>query len=317
MAIETLETGLYPLVRQLLGDTDVAGGDLFTNSEIQPLFVSAWDELIGMMSQDQIPTAKRTAYHVVPAYTNVLFPSQMNILDLDSVDAIDERPAVPSVQIISIDLATDAAGVSIMVTTLGPHGVSAGQVVQVMDVADIPQANGQWYCDIVGPATLILRGSIFPAGGVYNAGGSLQVANTQQFNPVRRREELSQRDPDTQLHEYSWSDDAFQFVGATLDVQLRIKYLSDGTAPTSGSLIYDGIKTPLAYRTAALLAYKHGRGQDDGQRLDTDARGSALDGHDGHYYRFLQKKIREMQKDRLQRPVEPPAHLVEVYYPTH
>ncbi len=82
MAIETLETGLYPLVRQLLGDTDVAGGDLFTNSEIQPLFVSAWDELIGMMSQDQIPTAKRTAYHVVPAYTNVLFPSQMNILDL-------------------------------------------------------------------------------------------------------------------------------------------------------------------------------------------------------------------------------------------
>jgi hypothetical protein len=318
MAVETFENDLCPLVRQLLGDTDVSGGDLFTNAEILPLFISAWDELIGMMTQDQIPAAKRTAYHILLANTNVLFPSQAKIIDLDSVESLDERTAIPSVNISAIA----AAGASIQVTTSAPHLASAGIPLQVMDVSDIPTANGQWYPDIVDATNVVLRGSIFPVGLTYVSGGSLQVANTDRFKEVHRREQLPQRNPDTQLLEYSWEDDAFQFVGATLDVQLRIRYLSDGKAPVTvaaptGSLVYDGIKTPLAYRTAALLAYKHGRGQDDGIRLDKDARGEALDGHDGHYYRFLQKKIRELQKDRLQRPVEPPAHLTEIYYPTY
>ena len=316
MAVATYQGDLTPLVRNLLGDTDVSGGDLFTDTEIHPSFVSAWDELMSLMAADQIPTAKRIWYHILPAYTTILYPSQAGITDLDSLVNLRERPAVTQ---IGLTACASGTGGAIQLTTATPHGFTTNQLTQVMDIGGVKGANGQWYVTVVDPSNLLLNGSIFPSDAAYVANsGAVEPENTDQFIQVHRREELSQRDPDSRLLDFAWREDNFQFIGATSDVQLEITYLSDGTAPgTTGSLVYDGIQNALAYRTAALLAYKHGRGQDDGQRLDTDARGPELDGHGGHYYTFLQRKIREIQKDRLQRPVEPPAHLVEIYYPTY
>lgn len=315
MSVATFAGDLTPLVRHLLGDTDVAGGDLFTDGEIHPSFISAWDELISMMAADQIPAAKRIWYHILPAYTTILYPSQAGINDLDSLVRLRERTAVTQ---IAITACISGTGGAIQITTASPHGFASNQLTQVMDLQGVRGANGQWYATVVDPSNLLLKGSMFPSDAAYVAStGAVEPANANQFLPVHRREDLPQRDPDTALIEFAWREDNLQFIGATVDAQLEITYLSDGTAPSlTGSLIYDGIQNALAYRTAALLAYKHGRGQDDGARLDRDARGDDLDGHGGHYYTFLQRKIREMQKDRLQRPVEPPAHLTEIYYPT-
>lgn len=309
-------TDLTSLVRNLLGDTDVAGGDIFTDGEIYPSFISAWDELISMMAADQIPAAKRIWYHVLSAWTTILYPSQAGITDLDSLVSLRERAAVAQ---IGITACISGTGGAIQITTTSPHGFASDQLTQVMDMGGVRGANGQWYASVVDPLNLLLRGSIFPGDAAYVANsGFVEPANANRFVTVHRREQLPQRGPDTALLEFAWREDDLQFIGATVDVQLEITYLSDGTAPgLTGSLLYDGIQNALAYRTAALLAYKHGRGQDDGMRLDRDARGEELDGHGGHYYIFLQRKIREMHKDRLQRPLEPPAHLVDIYFPTN
>src|SRR6185312_3910688 len=107
------------------------------------------------------------------------------------------------------------------------------------------------------------------------------------FTDLRQMEQLPDRDPDSKLLEYSWREDAYQFVGASQAIQLRITYFSSGDPPTTGSLIYDDILNALAYRTAAMAAYKHGRGQNEAERLDIEARGPELDGGGGFYYLFL------------------------------
>lgn len=311
MAIDTVEA-TCDLVRDLLADTDVPGGDLMTNAEQTLAFSSAWDELMSLMASDQVPTAKPIRYHKVAANTTILYPIQAGINDLDTLLILEERPMGTAVDISAVAAGT---GNAIQVTTSTPHGLTGTPEVFVSDLLEtdgIP-GNGRWFATVVDTTNLLLRGSIF--AGTYTAGGTVSVSS-DRFIPVTRTEELSQRTPDTRLVEYCWREGAIQFVGATADVQVRITYLSDGTAPATGSLIYDGIKNALAHRTAAKLAYKHGRGKDDAIRLDKEARGEALDGGGGFFFTFLQKRVRDMQKTPLQRPVRPPDYLTEIYGPT-
>lgn len=376
MAASTYEL-LCDSVRNALGDTDVPGGDVFTNDEIRESFITAWDEMQGMMAADQIPAVKRIRYHKVPSYTLVLYPSQARITDLDTTILLEERAMGNSVNIsgalqatfrqefnaqtsvvvthnlgtvnvtpiaydgngtvipwsgtagyVVTDLNTVTVtftgsttgaivvnignGQQILVTTDGVHSLTGTPLIYISDVLGIDFINARWYADVISTTRLLLRGSIF--SGVYESGGTISTS-AEQFKEVYRRETLSQRDPDSRLGEYSWREDAFQFVGATADIEVRIAYFSDGSAPTTGSLVYDGIKNPLAVRTAAILAYKHSRGQNDGARLDREARGRDLDGHEGLYYLFLSQKVRELQEDALYRPVRSPDYWTEIYEP--
>ena len=311
--IDTVES-LFGTVRDLLGDTDIPGGDLFTNSEQGGALTTAWDDIVSMMAADQIPAMKRIWYHVVPANTTVLYPIQAGIEDLDSVVALDERPAGTSANISAMVAGT---GNQIQVTTAAPHGLSGTPEVFISDLTytDGLGANGRWFATVIDASNLLLRGSIFPATATYTSGGTV-TTSTERFRPVTRVEELSQvQVGNTNLGTFCWREDAFQLNGATADVQVRITYLSDGSAPTTGSLIYDGIKNALAHRTAAILAYKHGRGQDDAARLDRDARGPELDGGGGYFFTFLQRKVRDLQKTPLYRPVRPPETLTDIYLP--
>lgn len=519
MPLETYEA-CASLVRELLGDTDVPGGDVFQDSEILGSFGSAWDELMTMLSSDQVPAAERIWFHTLAMDTGVLFPSQAQITDLDSVSLIEERSVGLSVAIANV---TSRNG-TIQITTVAPHGLTGTSEVFVSDVPGVPAANGRWLATAIDFTDLLLRGSIFsgsyvptstpsisqvdlagtqdgsnlvftlpvtptngatptvngiiqdipgscsvsgstvtfaaghapgsadvlqalvnvapvaligtvdgtnptffipsavttdaligragilqdpgsftrvgqtvtfmpgnipqpgdsvialvdvttttltatgtasiytlptgvvaaifrngvlqkktlsyslsPSGlvvtftagnipglsdtiqavNITSAGSGAVSTSTDQFTEIWRTMTLPDLAPDVKLRVYEWREEAFWFVGATGDVQLRITYRTNNTAPgPGGSLVYDGIKNALAHRTAAILAYKHGRGQDDGKRLDIDARGEALDGCGGFYYTFLSKKVREMHKDPVARPIRTPDHLTTVYEPT-
>ena len=300
---------LCDLVRSLLGDTDVAGGDVFTNEAITEPYKAAWAEMMAMMTADQIPAAKRIWYETLASYTSRLVPTQAAITDLESVVALEERPAGTSVTISDV---VDDGGGAIQITTSGAHALSSNQKVFVGDVSGVPEANGSWFVTVSAPTIIVLRGSSFREDSDYDSGGTI-VTSSDQFRDVHRVEDLPDRDPQAELGVYSWREDAFQFIGATADIQLRITFMFNNEAPTTGSLVYSGIKNPLAHRAAAILAYAHNRGQQEAGRLDVEARGPRLDGCGGLYYLFLSQKVREMQKTLMQRPVRPPDHLADLY----
>jgi len=306
VAQETYESCCI-LIRQLLGDDDEAGGDIFTNEKIRPAFNSAWDELMLMQTNDQVPAAERIWFHTLPANTAVLYPEQASITDLGSLVRLEERPVGTSTAITGA--VTDSGAIKVTATA---HGLTGTPEVFVEDVAGVP-ANGRFFADVVDANNLRLRGSIF--SGTYTSGGFV-TTNTGRFTPVNLREDLNDRAADDLLREYQWREGAFQFVGATNAVQLRITYRADGTAPVTGSLIYQGIKNSLAWRAASILASSNNRGAAEVQRLDVEARGPELDGHAGHYWVYLSNLVRQLQRVRFERPVRPPEHLESIYYPT-
>jgi len=306
---------LCDLTRSLLcdaDDTQPTGGDVFTNEALRPYFESAWREMMAMMSADQIPAAKRVWFETLAMYTGQLLPSQAAISSFESIVRLEERPAGTSVLISNV--ADDGNG-AIKVTATA-HGLTNYQQAFVGDVEGVPEANGRWFVTVIDPDNFVLRGSAFNDESEYVSGGTV-VTSSDSWTEVIRVEELPDRDPSTQLSVYAWREDAFQFVGASQDVQLRITYLFNNEPPQSGSLVYSGILNPLATRTAALAAYGHNRGQGEADRLDIEARGRDRDGRDGLYYLFLSQKVRDMQKEPLQRPVDPPEHLADIYSPSY
>ena len=306
------------MVRGLLGDTDITGGDVFTNADLLPQFQSSWRELNAMRVQEQIPVAKRVFYHNLLANATMLAPIQAGIKDFGQPSLLEERQVGT---ILAVSNVASGTGGAIQVTTSTPHGITAPTEVYLSDVLGLEVVNGRWFASVIDSTNVLMLGSIFPPlntaanSGYVASSGSLTLSSGQRFTEVILRDDLFDRDQDAVLAECSWQGETYQFIGATQIVQLKITFFTSGDPPTTGSLIYDDIMEPLAYRTASLAAYKHSRGEDESGRLDIEARGQNRDGSGGAYYRWLQPRVRQLQQVPLRRPIEPPAHLVDVYDP--
>ena len=83
-----------------------------------------------------------------------------------------------------VSTTTGAAVSPIVVTTTAPHGLQAGEIVQITDVAGNTAANGIWYVSPTGLSTIALYsgwdgGTHLPTGastgnGAYSASGKVQ-----------------------------------------------------------------------------------------------------------------------------------------------
>lgn len=121
------------------------------------------------------------------------------------------------------------------------------------------------------------------------------------YTLVHPRITLPQRDAIWKLYDYEWSNDTFNFVGATDNIDLKITYYDSGAAPTSGSVGIDGSKNFLAHRTAANAARPAGN-VELAKLLDIDARGPRQDGSGGFLHTLIGAMLTSEQKNQLQVP---------------
>lgn len=126
------------------------------------------------------------------------------------------------------------------------------------------------------------------------------AGSTEKYIPLAEQENLSQWDPVDRLRFFEWSGDAFNFVGATTDRQLKIEYWASASAPTSGPLGIDGCQLFIAARAAALACRI--REPQLSQQLDVDARGPRLDGNAGYLYTLVNPMVLAQQRTTSVRP---------------
>lgn len=149
--------------------------------------------------------------------------------------------------------------------------------------------------------------SLTPATASISNMGELVVleerpsGSSNDYTIVAQVDKLPQEDAASDLRWFEWSNDQFNFVGATQNIQLRITYYDSGAAPTTGSVGIDGCKNYLAYRTAALAAIPSGN-VELGVEYDRQARGPMRDGGGGFMHTLLQAMVVSMQKVKTQSP---------------
>ena len=150
--------------------------------------------------------------------------------------------------------------------------------------------------------------SLTPAAiGVSNFGELYSMeeriyGSTGIFTLVTACTALPQRQAVEKLIEYEWSNDTWNFIGATVATQLRIRYYDSGAAPTTGTCGIDGCKNFLAYRVAAIAGFTAGN-KDLARDYDRQARGPVLDNNGGFIFRLIQACVTGEQASQLQMPI--------------
>lgn len=236
-------------VTDVLSDSSALLGDeeqeQFTNAMQLKFFGMAFRELYDLCMRWRLPMGKRTAYAFLPAYTNVLIPSQFGVNDFGEPQALWERDSATT---LTVTGATNATPIEI--TTSVAHGLDSNSQIELMGVIGPVGVNGQWFITVTAANKFTLNGSV--AGGAYSSGGTAIVASTN-FSPMQEGRQ-DRGVVDGALRTYRWENDRFYFTGANAAKELKIEYTTSGAAPTSGNVGIDNARNFLAKRTASLVA---------------------------------------------------------------
>lgn len=251
-------------VRGLLRDTQVVGGEVYTNSFLVgtqgsgvagsgSLFGEPYRTMFSRLMGSSLITP--TVYVVLPANTTVLIPSVVNIVDFGAPEMIEERPAPTGIPISSTDTSTP-----IVVTTAAAHGLTGTAEGTIGAVSGSSAPWGNWFITVTGPTTFTLNGSA--SDGLAGTGGAFYPENNQSFTEVFPADFLGALDgsPQQTLGNYVWQNNKLTFRGATGNVELRICYYASGTAPVNPNYVIqiDDCRDFLAAATASAAAFANG-----------------------------------------------------------
>jgi hypothetical protein len=86
-------TEVKDFVRALLNDTQVAGGEIYTDTALQPFLASKYEEMFAEMLKEQVPAIERIATYTVTAGTTSVTPATMSVAGLGEIVSLEERTA--------------------------------------------------------------------------------------------------------------------------------------------------------------------------------------------------------------------------------
>lgn len=271
MATNTLQQ-IFDQARAFLHDTQMAGGETWTNSALQPHFSEPYRKMFSCL-MGLSKRVQRVAYINLPASTTVLIPSTYNVVDFAEPEKIEERPAPTAITISSTTNATP-------INCLAPsHGLGpAATVVEgvVSGVSGTAAPWGRWFVTVVDSNNFTLNGS--SGDGTTGTGGNFTPWSQQAFQEVVPLDLSSQGMdgvPTSYLGVYLWINEQLTFPGATGTQQLRITYWASGTPPTNANTVIgiDNCIDFLSVATAANAARANGW-DDLSDRLDTKSYGA-------------------------------------------
>lgn len=284
---------MIPTVAQVLtrarsvGLLDDIDADVFTDTVLAEPFAAAYGRLMEEMLNYGLPRIRKEAFYNLAAYTMVLFPATAGISDFGELvdDGLEERDYLTTASI------TAASGSLPITVTATGHGRSTGDRIQIHGMVGETGGNGEWLVTVSGN-DLALNGAV--SEGTWTSGGTVTYG-TDRWRTIEETElsRLVLPTVDINLRYFEWRGDAFRFIGSNTARQLRITYLSSGTAPTSGSVGVDGSLDFLATYTAA--AAGAGRDRQDATRLYALALGSRED-PGGLLHRLVNPMVKAQQR---------------------
>ncbi len=251
-----LVSEVYTATRAVLGDNQVAGGEVFTDTILQSHYQYAYAELFRALQSAQNPRIRQEAYYNVPPFTGYIDPATMFVENLGEIETLEERGTVSSWAISGVTPGSGIATVVSAATTL-----ATGDQAIVYGVGGISDdINGEWTVTVNSTTSTQLNGCT--ATGTYTAAtGTLSFSNELFLNmsPVLRIVNLQQQ-PQTAFLVYAWERDMIRVPPLSGTRQIRLTYSLSGNAPTTttASVGIDDSLDFLSYRIAGLAARSKG-----------------------------------------------------------
>lgn len=284
-------------IRELLGDTEVSGGQIYTNALLDPSIQSAYACLFRVMARHSLPLPIRQSYYNLPAYTSYLLPSSMGISNFGepaSVNPVSERAPHNSASVTAGALTTSPPYLSL--TTSAPHSFTAGQRTLVYGLAGFSdEVNDEWTIDVPDVTHVRLMGA--QPSGAWTSGGTI-TDSAETFSALTPYSSLltlpARTTPAATLGAFAWQGDAFRFPPCSSIRQLRLGYTLSGQAPASGSMGVDDALDFLATYAGAVSSLGRTGGGNSTAALFTMAVGNPAGDDGGADAGYLGSLIRPM-----------------------
>jgi hypothetical protein len=229
MSFPTL-TNIYEQTRSECGDTEVAGGQIYTNALLLPHIQAACRELWRGMRNLAVPRVSRVFYYTLPANTSVFYPSTALITDFSEPSGPISRRG--SLTTVAVAAATQASGY-LDITCTGAHNLSTGAMVVLQQLGGLNGANVA--CTVTASSATQLFANGLVTTGTYTSGGSV-VTSRNEFGDIAWANVLPSTTQATDgISSVSYKDGFFQFMPSTTEQQIRVPYWSSANVPTTGS----------------------------------------------------------------------------------
>lgn len=266
---------VYNLARKHLGDTQVPGGQVFTDSLLPDYFGEAYRALVRVLERNSCKNLRNYGFFNVPAYVNAVTPAGMGMQNMGVPIEIYPR----KINSTFVATVTNITGPSnnqlpyVILQTDSPHNMSNGDefVTYGFDPTEIsPEIMGEWnarvvdstHIQIVGCAATGVNGKD-PVADV--ATGTLSTGTTPfGSEPIRGDYDFGNVEKSTQSTEikaWMWQAGYFRFLPANEANQLKIVFKQSGTAPSYGYIYIDDCLDALALFTAASAFSPKAKGQ--------------------------------------------------------
>jgi hypothetical protein len=282
-------------IRDLLGDTEVAGGQEFTDARNFYAIKSAWTAMIQAMVRKDISLVQTVAYVNIPAYTSSFIPTSVGIYDMGAPTELRQRSVGGSRTVLSVALASSGGLNHLDCTLDSPHGLSDGANVVVfkaagMDIFNV-NMNGAWTITVPSPSVARLMGCEII--GNYTNNSATLSWSMEEFNPnpIPFVDIIHPRQPMSTIQYCCWRDGKFYISPANNPRQLQIQYLIfseipdtfNNTLPVDGCLEFlshyaaaQRIASVAEGTSAAAGLYKKACGSETGEFSDMSTAGGFL-----------------------------------------
>lgn len=304
-----LRSDVTQAVRYLLGDTEVAAGQLYTDAFQAPLTNLAYQELFSRLLAAGAPRVQRESYYLLPAYTPIFTPALAGISNFGSPEQVWERGGAVAYAISGATPATPSAGLLRLVVAALPAAVVTGTRVEVYGIGGIADdVNDSWALTVNSTTSVDLNGCA--ATGTYTSSTGFLVYSTEQWSgPLGPRESqdsfIGNPAQSSGLGVYSWQKGAMRFPLCSVARELRILYQLSSSLPvvaspvTTDSMGVDDSLAFLSTRTAELCTGSKGNKSKVGEM---HARAEAA------LIQIISNNVQQLQS---QEPIVPPPFRIK------
>ncbi len=301
---------VFDLVRSIVGDTEVAGGQWMKNQFIQGAnntgpAQSAYNWLFERMRTYNDRRSRRTSFALVNPNINYISPKTIGISNMGNPIDIWERGTVLSYAITGAVITPPSTGVDPFIRLAVAHAgaLKSGQTVEVYLVQGISDdINDYWTISVPDNNHIDILGST--AQGVYTGATGLVLSSTEAWPnlPMHRSYDLFQEGTANQLSipgisfaNWQWQTSVIRVPPCSAAREIKLNYNLSGTIPAdpNASLGIDDSLNVLAYKMAAIAG---GSKTTQARRVEWDGLAERL------LKEFLQPVTKDLQRERLVAP---------------
>lgn len=234
--------------RSVLGDTQIAVGEVFTNAILLPHYQTAYSELYTALMAAYNPLVICRAFWNVPANTGYINPATMFVENLGAILAIWERGNTTSYAITNT---VPGSGICTL-TNAATSGLSTGNQAVVYGVGGLTDdVNDEWTVTVNSTTSTRLNGCA--ATGTYTSGGVLSTS-TEMFTELTPVKEFTWDDqtPTSIFQKYVFERGVIRVPPCSSIRQIKLYYQISGNAPltSTASVGIDNSLEFFKYRVA-------------------------------------------------------------------